>query len=76
MGSVWKGRACWATTRVARRVEGSGFSKCDALVVWTWSCVERVELEHTSPSFGVLHDALLGLLLGGRSWHWHVGQVI
>jgi hypothetical protein len=26
MGRVWKGRMCWATTRVARRVEGRGFS--------------------------------------------------
>jgi hypothetical protein len=74
MGMVWKGRACWATTRVARRVAGRGFSGGILLVrevggldwVGGGGC-------RTSPCFGVLQYALLGLFFGALSWHWHFG---
>jgi hypothetical protein len=59
------------------RGESKGVGSLSAvLVVWSWDGRVEVEDEHTSPSFGVLHDALLGLFLWGLSWHWHVGQVI
>jgi hypothetical protein len=77
MGSVWKGRACWATTRVASRVAGRGFSGRRILLVR-----DVVRLEDwvggdglTSPCFGVLQYALLGLFFGALSWHWHFGWV-
>jgi len=76
IGMVWKGRACWATTSVARRVAGSGFSGVDKST--GCSSVGNVKLEnrHTSPGFGVLQHALLGLFLGALSWHWHGGLLI
>lgn len=33
IGSVWKGRACWAKTRTPRRAGGTGFSVLRGLVV-------------------------------------------
>lgn len=35
MGKGWKGRACWAVMRVARRVGGTEFSG-GGLVGWDW----------------------------------------
>ena len=35
IGSVWKGRMCWAVMRVARRTGGRGFSGGD---VRGWMC--------------------------------------
>ena len=76
MGRVWKGRMCWATTRVARRVEGRGFSICKVLVAGRLNVVSEhvglLEDGRTAPCFGVLQGALLGLLFGSLSWHRHV----
>lgn len=52
MGKTWKGRACWAVMRVARRVGGTEFSVVRLLDVVSWKilCLMRCERlrEHVS----------------------------
>lgn len=35
-----------------------------------------MSVARTSPSFGILQNALLRLLFGEFSWHWHDGQLM
>jgi hypothetical protein len=70
IGRGWKGRRCWAATRVAVSVGAMEFSKAS---VSNWRYVETGKGWRTAPCCGVAIERLFRLFWAiwafGRHWH-------